>query len=96
MKPQPPRNRCRLPRQDPCRRRAISEIQATSIEDDDEEFGGNVLLGEKGDTPSMTDPNGGVSMRGRRLVEEWGIRGAAHRAGDREIGRVRPWRLMRG
>jgi hypothetical protein len=35
-------------------------------------------------------------MRGRRLVEEWGIRGAAHRAGDREIGRVRPWRLMRG
>jgi hypothetical protein len=44
----------------------VSEIQATSIEDDDEEFGGNVLLGEKGDTPSMTDPNGSVSMRGRR------------------------------
>ena len=47
------------------------EIQATSVEDEDEELGCTALLGEKGDTQSLTNPDeslricgGEASMRG--------------------------------
>jgi hypothetical protein len=75
------------------RRCAVSEIQATSIEDEDEEFGGAALLGEKGDTPLMTDPDGSVRICG----EGGSLRsGDAGRRTEWEIGRVKTWRLMRG
>ena len=55
------------------------EIQATSVEDEDEELGCTPLLGEKGDTQSLINPDENLRICGGGAPMRSGEGGGARR-----------------